>query len=426
MKKLIYLFLWVITWSGCQRENHQHMEQMEEDSLNIPVLSPTSTKQDSLNWYGYQVYHKRKSGEADSAIHYLKEVIRLRLAYSSRTYAHLAQIYQEKQMNDSAIHYYFHALQKDTTRSAYFYCGRVLGLLHSLKEYDLAKQYIQGLRKQMKRSDIPYINLIEGDLWMELHQPDSAMKHYLIASETGNDFITSVAYERLALLMEEKRTLDAALDKHIQSIEVKNNLKYDYAHEHDTRDFEALKLKNELNELKVKQQSYIILILGLGAFILLLCGSFTIYLLHRKRKHLMQENLMLKQQEELSSLREKEALLREKDARMREELFRRIRIVKDLEEGNRVHIADEDWKDIHVMLESTYPGFLANLRENFPALSEKELNFCCLVKMSMSLQQLADIYCISINSVSRRKLRLKEKLGIGKEDSLSKFLNRFV
>ena len=426
MKKLIYLFLWVILWSGCQRENHQHMEQTEEDSLDIPVLSPTSTKQDSLNWYGYQVYHKRKSGEADSAIHYLKEVIRLRLAYSSRTYAHLAQIYQEKQMNDSAIHYYFLALQKDTTRSAYFYCGRVLELLHSLKEYDLAKQYIQGLRKQMKRSDIPYINLIEGDLWMELHQPDSAMKHYLIASETGNDFITSVAYERLALLMEEKRTLDAALDKHIQSIDVKNNLKYDYAHEHDTRDFEALKLKNELNELKVKQQSYIILILGLGAFILLLCGSFTIYLLHRKRKHLMQENLMLKQQEELSSLREKEALLREKDARMREELFRRIRIVKDLEEGNRVHVSDADWKDIHVMLESTYPGFLANLRENFPALSEKELNFCCLVKINMSLQQLADIYCISINSVSRRKLRLKEKLGIGKEDSLSKFLNRFA
>ena len=402
------------------------MEQTEEDSLNIPMLSPTSTKQDSLNWYGYQVYQKRKSGEADSAIHYLKEVIRLRLAYSSRTYAHLAQIYQEKQMNDSAIHYYFHALQKDTTRSAYFYCGRVLGLLHSLKEYDLAKQYIQGLRKQMKRSDIPYINLIEGDLWMELHQPDSAMKHYLIASETGNDYITSVAYERLALLMEEKQSLSSALDKHIQSIDVKNNLKYDYAHEHDTRDFEALKLKNELNELKVKQQSYIILILGLGAFILLLCGSFTIYLLHRKRKHLMQENLMLKQQEELSSLREKEALLREKDARMREELFRRIRIVKDLEEGNRVHVSDADWKDIHVMLESTYPGFLANLRENFPALSEKELNFCCLVKMSMSLQQLADIYCISINSVSRRKLRLKEKLGIGKEDSLSKFLNRFA
>ena len=422
MKRLLYIFIVTIALGGCYPKNQPQQKQAEGDS--IPVL--TDKREDSLNWYGYQVYQKRKSGDTDSAIHYLKEAIRLRLATSSRAYGQLGEIYQGKQMNDSAIHYYFLALQKDTTRSAYFYCGRVLGLLHSIKEYDLAKQYIQGLRKQMKRSDIPYINLTEGDLWMELHQPDSAIKHYLIASETGNDYITSIAYERLALLMEEKQSLSSALDKHIQSIETKNNLRYGYSHEQDTRDFEALKMKNELNELKVKQQSYVIVILGLGAFILLLCGSFAIYLLHRKRKHLMQENLMLKQQEELSLLREKEALLREKDAKMREELFRRIRIVKDLEEGNRVHIADDDWKDIHVMLESTYPGFLQKLRYGFPDLPEKDINFCCLVKINMSLQNLADIYCISVNSVSRRKLRLKEKLGIDKEDSLSKFLNRFV
>lgn len=78
------------------------------------------------------------------------------------------------------------------------------------------------------------------------------------------------------------------------------------------------------------------------------------------------------------------------------------------------------------MLESTYPGFITNLRQSFPTLAEKDINFCCLVKINMSLQNLADMYCISINSVSRRKLRLKEKLGIDKEDSLSKFLNRFA
>ena len=422
MKRLIYLFIVTMALGGCHRETPSRIQQVKADST--PIL--TNKREDSLNWYGYQVFHKRKSGDTDSAIHYLKEAIRLRLTHSSRAYGQLGEIYQGKQMNDSAIHYYFLALQKDTTRSAYWYCGRVLGLLHSLKEYDLAKQYIQGLRKQMKRSDIPYINLIEGDLWMELHQPDSAMKHYLIASETGNDYITSVAYERMALLMEEKQSLSSALDKHIQSIETKNNLRYDYSHEQDTRDFEALKLKNELNELKVKQQSYVIVILALGASILLLVGGFVIYLLHRKRNRLVQENLILKQQEELSALREKEALLREKDARMREELFRRVRI-ENLQDGKHIqHISDADWKEIHLMLESTYPGFLPNLRQSFPALSEKELNFCCLMKINMSLQNLADIYCISINSVSRRKLRLKEKLGIDKEDSLSKFLNRFV
>ncbi len=422
MKRLIYLFIVTMALGGCHRETPSRIQQVKADST--PIL--TDKREDSLNWYGYQVFHKRKSGDTDSAIHYLKEAIRLRLTQSSRAYGQLGEIYQGKQMNDSAIHYYFLALQKDTTRSAYWYCGRVLGLLHSLKEYDLAKQYIQGLRKQMKRSDIPYVNLIEGDLWMELHQPDSAMKHYLIASETGNDYITSVAYERMALLMEEKQSLSSALDKHIQSIETKNNLRYDYSHEQDTRDFEALKLKNELNELKVKQQNYVIMILALGASILLLVGGFVIYLLHRKRNRLVQENLILKQQEELSALREKEALLREKDARMREELFRRVRI-ENLQDGKHIqHISDADWKEIHLMLESAYPGFLNNLRQNFPTLAEKDINFCCLVKINMSLQNLADMYCISINSVSRRKLRLKEKLGIDKEDSLSKFLNRFV
>ena len=422
MKRLIYLFIVTMALGGCHRETPSRIQQVKADST--PIL--TDKREDSLNWYGYQVFHKRKSGDTDSAIHYLKEAIRLRLTHSSRAYGQLGEIYQGKQMNDSAIHYYFLALQKDTTRSAYWYCGRVLGLLHSLKEYDLAKQYIQGLRKQMKRSDIPYVNLIEGDLWMELHQPDSAMRHYLIASETGNDYITSVAYERLALLMEEKQSLSSALDKHIQSIETKNNLRNGYTFQQDTRDFEALKMKNELNELKVKQQSYVIVILALGASILLLVGGFVIYLLHRKRNRLVQENLILKQQEELSTLREKEALLREKDARMREELFRRVRI-ENLKDGKHIqHISDADWKEIHLMLESAYPGFLNNLRQNFPTLAEKEINFCCLVKINMSLQNLADMYCISINSVSRRKLRLKEKLGIDKEDSLSKFLNRFV
>ena len=398
----------------------------QADSLLIAVRPLMGSRNDSTMWYNYKIGHKYRMGEVDSAIHYQKETLRLRLSEESYAYGKLGSFYQEKQMNDSAIHFYFHALQTDSARYTYQYCYKVLELLRGLKEYDKAKQYIQGLRKRMKRADIPYINLMEGDLWMELHQPDSAMKHFLIASETGNDYITSEAYERLALLMEDSRMLNPALEKHIQSVLLKNRLRQSYENEQDTRDFEALKLKNELNELKVKQQSYVIVILALGASILLLVGGFVIYLLHRKRNRLVQENLILKQQEELSALREKEALLREKDARMREELFRRVRI-ENLQDGKHIqHISDADWKEIHLMLESTYPDFLTNLRQSFPTLAEKDINFCCLVKINMSLQNLADMYCISINSVSRRKLRLKEKLGIDKEDSLSKFLNRFV
>lgn len=403
----------------------------QADSLITAMRPLMGSHSDSVNWYGYKAQHKQRLGESDSAIHYEKEALRLRLWDEGYAYARIGDIYQREQQNDSAIHYYFRALQAEPMQGAYtdsHYRNslKVLDLLYDLKEYDQAKRYIRELRRWMKRSDIPYINLLEGDLWMELHQPDSAKKHYLIAAEAGNGYITSVAYERLALLLEESRMLTPALDKHIQGLKLRNNLYHSYKRDQNYRDAEALKIKNQLNELKMEQQDYLILILVLGIFILLLIGSFAIYLLHRKRRRLLRENLLLKQQEELSQLREREAVLREKDALMREELFRRIHVIEKLREGNHVHVSDADWKDIHLMLESTYPGFISKLRSCFPDLTEKDVNFCCLVKINMSLQHLADVYSISINSVSRRKLRLKEKLGIDKEESLSKFLSRFV
>lgn len=119
-----------------------------------------------------------------------------------------------------------------------------------------------------------------------------------------------------------------------------------------------------------------------------LLGAFVFYLFHRKRKaeraRLMQENIMLKQQEELSNLREKEALLREKDARMREELFKRMNVfekLSDTEKEKHIQLSDMDWKELQLMLDSGYNGFT-------------------------------------------QKLRLKEKLGVREEATLDEFLGR--
>lgn len=128
----------------------------------------------------------------------------------------------------------------------------------------------------------------------------------------------------------------------------------------------------------------------------------------------------------MTSLRMKEAILREKDARLREELLKHIHVWDKLQSDGHIRLSEEDWKDIRLLLDNTYPDFTLKLRKHFPALTEKDINFYCLVKTNMSLQSLSDIYCISGNSVSRRKLRLKEKLGIDKDDNLTKFLNRFV
>ena len=267
---------------------------------------------------------------------------------------------------------------------------------------------------------------------MEMHEPDSAMKHYRIATETGNGFIAVQAYERMGMLAKARQSEKEAFDMYRKAQRVRNDIYLSVDDRQNRQSFEALKIKNQLNELKVERQRHVILILGLALLVLVLIGSFVFYLFHRKRKaeraRLMQENIMLKQQEELSNLREKEALLREKDARMREELFKRMNVfekLSDTEKEKHIQLSDMDWKELQLMLDSGYNGFTQKLRARFPMLSEKDINFCCLVKINMSIQNLTDIYCISKNSVSRRKLRLKEKLEIGEGDTLDDFLSRF-
>lgn len=59
-----------------------------------------------------------------------------------------------------------------------------------------------------------------------------------------------------------------------------------------------------------------------------------------------------------------------------------------------------------------FDHFTERLKELYPQLTEEEINFCCLVKMELPLSVLAEIYHIAKGSISRKKMRLKEKIGI--------------
>lgn len=412
---------------------NQSNEHREVDSLVDDLKPYIQTRRDSSRWYSNKYQVKWGMSEKDSALHYIKEAIRLGVWKGSYAHERQAFVYRMNGQPDSAITYYIKAMEQDTTQNLFSLDRQVLEMLVELKDVRKALGYLEEVRKRMKRADIPYYHLVRGDYWMEMHEPDSAMKHYRIATETGNGFMAAQAYERMGMITEARQAEGETFRMYHNARRGWNEIYFSLDNHKNTRDFEALKLKNQLNELKVERQNHVIVILGLALLVLVLIGGFVIYLIHRKRvnerNRLIQENVMLKQQEELSSLREKEAQLREKDARMREELFRRMNVFDKLsgtEEKKHIQLSDTDWKEIQWMLDSGYDDFTKKLRNHFPTLTEKDINFCCLIKIDMSIQSLADIYCISKNSVSRRKLRLKEKLGIDKDDSLTKFLNRFV
>ena len=389
------------------------------DSL-LDCLHPwMKTGFDSVSWYSYKLNHKHRMGDLDSTIHYLHQTNRFHLLRESSVLGSIARLYKEKEMPDSAIHYYSRMMKGEWNLDAYRHAYHIFQLLDEVEDKEFAWNYLKKLRGQMKRKDIPFVNLVEGDIKMRMHQPDSAMKHYQLVAESEDVHLAALALERMGAWMEKKYLHEPAFDFYHKSMDRRMDLFRQLFIQQEQYDYVLLKQENLRNELKMEQQRGWILLLAFLTCLMLTTGGGLAYYFYRK-------NRSLKEKEELASLRMKEAMLREKDARMREELLQRIHVKDKLHSDGHIQLTDADWKDIRLMLDATYPDFTQKLQESFPALTEKDINFCCLVRIKMSLQNLSDIYCISGNSVSRKKLRLKEKLGIDKEESLTQFLNRFT
>ena len=135
-------------------------------------------------------------------------------------------------------------------------------------------------------------------------------------------------------------------------------------------------------------------------------------------------------------------MLREKEGMLRESLFRRMKSfhkIPSLEKeeetseeesdspNRRIALSDEEWEDIRQTVDGSYDRFSVRLLEAFPGLSMKDVYFCCLVKINVSIKDLSDIYCISRTSISRKKQRMKrDKLGLTENnETLDDFLRRF-
>jgi len=64
------------------------------------------------------------------------------------------------------------------------------------------------------------------------------------------------------------------------------------------------------------------------------------------------------------------------------------------------------------------------LKNAYPELTVEEIRFACLLKMEFSLSLLSEIYHIAKGSISRKKMRLKEKMKI-ENMTLDDFIKQF-
>ncbi|HEU4719667.1 MAG TPA: hypothetical protein VFU15_17605 [Bacteroidia bacterium] len=80
------------------------------------------------------------------------------------------------------------------------------------------------------------------------------------------------------------------------------------------------------------------------------------------------------------------------------------------------------WEDFRLYFEQMNPGFLLLLAEKHPELTQKDLKYCCYLKMNMSNDDIKKLLGINQESVRTHKYRLKKKMELSPEQDLVTYL----
>lgn len=90
---------------------------------------------------------------------------------------------------------------------------------------------------------------------------------------------------------------------------------------------------------------------------------------------------------------------------------------------NEEIIIDKDFEEIKMQIQKVHPEFFSALSEKSrQRLTDLDLKYCAFIYLKMSTAQIAQMMHVETQSVRMSKYRIKQKLGLAKEDDLSKFI----
>ena len=299
---------------------------------------------------------------------------------------------------------------------------RYLEFLNSQKQYASAQKVVDRVKASAKSTRLKMNADNEIDFLKQ------AVSTY---SQNGMVENSLQAFERLDFL---KDSLNTALN-HTKSLELQEAYQNDLQRERNL----VLKKNNELLVENNKKKDNILL-LGILSFILILAIGLLLFKANRNKLKL-QQDLVASLETSKKALEEKHTL--EGELRMERE---RILVNKEkelvqvsMEISNLQNkiielIENRDnpesstalaksiknllgqnnyWKYFKGKFVEVHPGFALKLAEMFPNLSDNDIAFCCMLKLQLSLQEIASLMGISKEEVASKKATLRRKIGLG-------------
>lgn len=319
-----------------------------------------------------------------------------------------------------------------------------LGNIYAMQnKYDKAEEYF--LKALVGRETMPdYMALI--DLYIASGAINKAKELLSKIPQDNPKYTYSIKYLYYQIYNEEKNYKEA-LTNLKEYVEITDSIIY-ADNQSKILNIESkynhLKISKEIDRLKIKQQSYIIvLVICIGILLLIIIG----YLLYRKK---VKEKIQ-RQQEELNriktdllyvslELEKKKRLLdtfKEKNEsyeEMQEEISLLTTNYKQLQNkilensplhkelihlanqnkprNNKPLITDKQWKLIADEITYIYPNLRKYIYSRCPDLPEQDFWYCCLYISGFDTNTEAKLLNITVDSVRKKRLRLRQKLNI--------------
>lgn len=414
--------------------------------------------------------------------YYRKAIQKLKSKDSTRTYADLLNnygiVFFDEGRYDSALVYYNQALdvyrnigQTDAIGAGY----QNIGITHVLmKNSKTGLNYLHRALDIFNQQELPNDKasvLVDfGRAFIETQQFDSAT-YYLnralnISEEIGNTYYKKQSLFLLYQLNEKKNNYSSALHffkeytaftDSIDNLTMKENIqelemKYKTA-EHEK---EIIRLKDKDILDKTQKRLLIVVILGL----ILAFGLILTNLLIRRKK-----DKVIQQQKQLVHLKEKALTKAELERRQAHEkqletelefktkqlvthtltMMQKNKLLQDITNDINCKInspdcksqeamtevkkslkqglnVDNDWDMFKLYFEQINEDFFEKLKAINPNLTGNDYRLCALIKLNMTIKEMASVLNISPDSLKNGRYRLKKKLKLKPGTELNTFL----
>lgn len=188
--------------------------------------------------------------------------------------------------------------------------------------------------------------------------------------------------------------------------------------------YEQLKAQNStLQGQKRLRERLVYQTVLLCAALLLLGAWIAMRIWHRtKLRQLAQQRHIVAQKNELVEMRRKEEHLRTTFFCQLNSRF--ISLVKQGGDTKKCRMSDAEWQTIFNHADAVFDNFTVRLRQQFPALNEEDIRYCCMVRMRLSQAEIAGVVCLEKDSVKKRLKRIRtEKLASAKGTTLEEILS---